>query len=379
MPRIATVCYGGGCQKHTSDARKLHWRFVSRDKPVPRAWREHTSVLVMHEDVMGRWLCPTCSKEQRSATPAPSLRSSGISAVTPKAPRRAKESEVAGLSKGDHGRERFFKSDSKDGKKFAKGLQAEILTLVSCDADGGCQFRVLADQVYGDQELHHPVRQSVCDYIELERQRFEPYLEDGVSFEPYIARMRRRGTWGDNMTLIASGELYQKQVEIWSFDKVVGAKKTLLRESGDHGKLIYAYIGGVHYDSLHPDNFERSASPEQYGLLELQKIEATKAEQASGHVRVDPDYQRELTEISEMDEAIRRSLHKGGCESHEGSSMAEESAEESSEESAGKWSESGSGSDGEKSAKNYDNDGGEHEKKRACYWQPFWLLRLHVR
>ena len=31
--------------------------------------------------------------------------------------------------------------------------------------DGACLFRAIADQIYGDQELHHTVRSSCMDYI----------------------------------------------------------------------------------------------------------------------------------------------------------------------------------------------------------------------
>lgn len=42
--------------------------------------------------------------------------------------------------------------------------------------DGACLFRSIADQVYGDQDFHHQVRQDCMNYIVSE----VSYLENNI-------------------------------------------------------------------------------------------------------------------------------------------------------------------------------------------------------
>lgn len=42
--------------------------------------------------------------------------------------------------------------------------------------DGACLFRAIADQIFGDQELHHMVRTSCMDYIVSDLSFFIYYL-----------------------------------------------------------------------------------------------------------------------------------------------------------------------------------------------------------
>jgi hypothetical protein len=42
--------------------------------------------------------------------------------------------------------------------------------------DGNCLFRAVADQVYGDAELHVGTRQMCVDYIEAERDHFSQVI-----------------------------------------------------------------------------------------------------------------------------------------------------------------------------------------------------------
>ena len=94
---------------------------------------------------------------------------------------------------------RIFEKGSKEGNTFAGGLQANNLTIVSCDSDGNCEFRAISVQIYGNQELHRWTRHYICDFIELESERFEPLLADGKTIETHVRRMRRFEEWGDHL------------------------------------------------------------------------------------------------------------------------------------------------------------------------------------
>lgn len=48
---------------------------------------------------------------------------------------------------------------------FEKKMRKKGLTVKRMGEDGACLFRAVADQVYGDQEMHAVVRRHCMDYI----------------------------------------------------------------------------------------------------------------------------------------------------------------------------------------------------------------------
>lgn len=48
---------------------------------------------------------------------------------------------------------------------FEKKMRKRGLSLKAMGDDGACLFRAVADQVYGDQEMHAVVRKHCMDYI----------------------------------------------------------------------------------------------------------------------------------------------------------------------------------------------------------------------
>lgn len=48
---------------------------------------------------------------------------------------------------------------------FARSLEKRGFVIKPMVEDGACLFRAIADQVYGDQEMHSVVRTHCMDYI----------------------------------------------------------------------------------------------------------------------------------------------------------------------------------------------------------------------
>lgn len=48
---------------------------------------------------------------------------------------------------------------------FSKRMQKKGFVIKEMGRDGACLFRAVADQVYGDQEMHSTVRKHCMDYI----------------------------------------------------------------------------------------------------------------------------------------------------------------------------------------------------------------------
>lgn len=50
-------------------------------------------------------------------------------------------------------------------RRFEKKLRKKGYLIAKMGEDGACLFRAVADQVYGDQEMHELVRKLCCDYM----------------------------------------------------------------------------------------------------------------------------------------------------------------------------------------------------------------------
>ncbi|KAH1130579.1 hypothetical protein J1N35_001957 [Gossypium stocksii] len=75
--------------------------------------------------------------------------------------------------------------------------------------DGNCLFRAVADQVYGDFEAYHLIRQMCIDYMERERDQFSQFITEG--FTSYCKRKRRDETNVDKDQVKAAIKAQQDQ------------------------------------------------------------------------------------------------------------------------------------------------------------------------
>lgn len=55
--------------------------------------------------------------------------------------------------------------DVQKERRFEKKMKKKGLMIKKMRDDGACLFRAVADQVYGDQDMHGNVRQQCMDYI----------------------------------------------------------------------------------------------------------------------------------------------------------------------------------------------------------------------
>ena len=81
--------------------------------------------------------------------------------------------------------------------------------------DGACQFRALADAIYGDQELHAEVRERALALLRAQKERFVGFVEE-ESWEQYMQRMARIDEWGDNLTLQSLADAFDVDINVIS-------------------------------------------------------------------------------------------------------------------------------------------------------------------
>ena len=180
-------------------------------------------------------------------------------------------------------------SDRYDAYQAA--LARQELEIQPIEGDGNCLFRSVSHQVYGTEAHHLLVRQKCMDYMEVERQYFEPYVVgDMADFLRYLELKRRDGIWGDDPEVQALCELYDRPAEIWAYDAATGAKKlrTFHEASGFTARselcapMMLSYYGGGHYDSLvWQDPSKRHVAPTLPGVLEDRAIEMARQRHAA--------------------------------------------------------------------------------------------------
>ena len=86
-------------------------------------------------------------------------------------------------------------------KRRLKTLQLEMVIIAG---DGNCQFRSVAQQLYGCESHHDFVRAATVQYMCEHATHFGVFFEgggEGAEFRRYLQKMRRGRTWGDELTL----------------------------------------------------------------------------------------------------------------------------------------------------------------------------------
>ena len=85
-------------------------------------------------------------------------------------------------------------------------------------ADGNCLPRVVAHGIFGNEELHLVVREQLCDRLAESRQYLQYFILDDESFEGYITRMRKFGTWMDNFATVAACAVYNCNIIVYELN-----------------------------------------------------------------------------------------------------------------------------------------------------------------
>lgn len=87
-------------------------------------------------------------------------------------------------------------------------LESLGLTSVEMVGDGNCQFRAVADQLFGSQEQHKFTRSVAIAHMRAHSDFFGIYFESQAEFAKYMRDMARSRTWGDELTLRACVEAF---------------------------------------------------------------------------------------------------------------------------------------------------------------------------
>ncbi|KAL4226557.1 OTU domain-containing protein 5 [Mactra antiquata] len=134
--------------------------------------------------------------------------------------------------------EKWFENTLKDQKGFGIKKMGE---------DGACLFRAVADQVYGDQEMHSTVRKQCIEYLAKNADYYSHYVTE--DFTTYLNRKRMDHCHGNHLEIQAMCEIYNRPIEVYQYsiepiNTFHGSYKT------DNEPIRLSYHRNSHYNGV---------------------------------------------------------------------------------------------------------------------------------
>jgi len=102
----------------------------------------------------------------------------------------------------------FMRAPPGTAASLLERLHSLGMDSVEMEPDGNCQFRAIADQLFGSQEHHALARAVACAHMKAASGFFGIYFESPSEFASYLRGMRKSRTWGDELTLRACVEAF---------------------------------------------------------------------------------------------------------------------------------------------------------------------------
>uniref|UniRef100_H0WUP0 OTU domain-containing protein 5 n=2 Tax=Otolemur garnettii TaxID=30611 RepID=H0WUP0_OTOGA len=113
--------------------------------------------------------------------------------------------------------------------------------------DGACLFRAVADQVYGDQDMHEVVRKHCMDYLMKNADYFSNYVTE--DFATYINRKRKNDCHGNHIEMQAMAEMYNRPVEVYQYStEPINTLHGIYQNEEE--PIRVSYHQNIHYNSV---------------------------------------------------------------------------------------------------------------------------------
>ena len=212
---------------------------------------------------------------------------------------------------------KFVKLNKKQENKFRENISNMNLFIKDIVGDGNCMFRAISDQVYGSEEKYDLLRQKCMDYLLIERDFFEQFVEGGKNgFDEYINMKRKNGVWGDDIELQALSEIYNRPIEIYSNStkplKTFHENKNEFKREGNEKinndlndfvmPIRISYHGKNHYNSIVPNKenlnqwrkFRNCFLKEKNGEYEDKVLEQVKLNKENKKIKEENEKARKL-------------------------------------------------------------------------------------
>lgn len=152
--------------------------------------------------------------------------------------------------------------------KLKNLVEFNNLELIETNNEGDCMYDAIAKQINDVEDFsvdrkdgglvtQGDVREKAADWLESNRKEFEEFTEHRIkSWDKYVADVRSttKKVWGDNVTLTAIANAYDRPIEVYSSTQEPNASSpfTIIKSSklGFASPNKQAFIVG-HIDELH--------------------------------------------------------------------------------------------------------------------------------
>ncbi|EGT50570.1 hypothetical protein CAEBREN_18784 [Caenorhabditis brenneri] len=210
-------------------------------------------------------------------------------------------------------------ADDRDDAReadFAQRMERRGFVIKEMEGDGACMFRAIAEQIYGDQEMHGQIRELCMNYMTTNKDHFEGFITE--DYDNYIMRKREENVHGNHVELQAISEMFARPVELAAPIDGAGPSNNA-DQMQQNPPLRLSYHRNVHYNAilapneptigvglglpgLVPGAADKDLMSKAMAKSELEHIEETMLQDKIGLT----DYQR--TEADIEDQITRESL-----------------------------------------------------------------------
>lgn len=130
---------------------------------------------------------------------------------------------------------------------FQKDMNSIGLRIKEVNGDGNCLFRSISDQFEGNENNHFHYRNLTCDYIQSNREFIQFFIEDDITIDDYISRMRQNSIWGGHIELYCLSIGLIINFYVFMHNRPVYVIKN---HDNPHRNIFLSYHDGMHYNSI---------------------------------------------------------------------------------------------------------------------------------
>ncbi|MCO5579529.1 hypothetical protein L7F22_033384 [Adiantum nelumboides] len=276
----------------------LQWSEVTASLPSSTL---SSSSVILPSSRRGSWgLSPTPNSiKTASGSSRKVLRNSKTSKSPPQTSRASSPREQDGYNSADEqnpwtmGKRGPEENDERERQFEVEIRRSRGLEMWRMAEDGNCLFRAVADQVYGDPEMHNETRQMCIDYMEKERDHFSQFVTE--SFSAYCKRKRRDRAFGNNLEIQAMAEMYNRPIHIFCYGS---EPKNIFQGSyeTDLPPIRLSYHRNNHYNSLVDPNRSTVGAGLGFGSLSGANIDR---DQVKAAIKAQQDIQIDKALLAE--------------------------------------------------------------------------------
>ncbi|XP_043195843.1 OTU domain-containing protein 5-B-like [Amphibalanus amphitrite] len=241
----------------SDDTAPQYDEYDGREQPANPAKRRHRasphrSVRAKHRDRTERGTASPTTFHPASAAAAAAA-SAPLVVAGPSGSRIETEA-ASGYNSGDeYGADCWDLTDDQWQEKerqFEKKLKKKGLMIKRTVEDGACLFRAVADQIFGDEEMHLTVRKYCMEYIGSNEDYFSQYITE--DFREYIRRKSKPWVHGNHIEIQALSEMYSRTIEVLCYSsEAINIFHAPQEPGGQVNEPIrLSYHRGTHYNSV---------------------------------------------------------------------------------------------------------------------------------